>query len=147
MRSSALRNGFALLVVALTLVTAAGCGGSGQSEADKAKTQVCTSMSDIQTQIDSLKGLTFDTASISKITSSVNTIKTDLNTISDNAGKLADDTRSQVEAANEKFKEQVSTIVSQIASTATASDAQAQFQSAVTTLASAYQSAFSQVKC
>ena len=66
-----------MLAVALL---AAACGG-GQSEADKAKSQACDASSDIQAQVDTLKGLPLSSDSVDKAKAALEKINSDLDTI------------------------------------------------------------------
>ena len=67
-------------VVALALLASAGCGG-GQSAADKAKSQACDASSDIQAQVDTLKGLPLSPDSVDKAKTALQKINSDLDTI------------------------------------------------------------------
>jgi chromosome segregation ATPase len=136
----------AAVTVAVMLGATTACGSS-QSASDKAKSQVCDAKSNIQTQIDSLKSLTLSATSLQDITTSANAIKNDLKTIQAAIPKLSGDTKSQVQAANAAFESEVSSTFSSLLSTSSLSQAQTQFQSALTKLESSYASAFDQVKC
>ncbi len=63
-----------------TLV-AAGCGGSSQSSADKAKSTACAASADVKTQVAKLTGMTVGTASVDAVKKSLQAMSADLKTI------------------------------------------------------------------
>jgi Tfp pilus assembly protein PilP len=132
-----------LLLAACVLVVAA----CGESKADKAKKQVCNARSDIQTQVNKLKGLTLSTATTSEVKDSLNSIKSDLQTINDAKGDLSSELKQEVQSANQAFTSQFQSIISNLGTNLSLSSAQTQLQTALQQLASAYQSSFAKLSC
>ena len=133
-------------IVALALLVAAGCGG-GQSAADKAKSQACDASSDIQAQVDILKGLPLSTDSVDKAKTALQKINSDLDTIATAVATVKGDLGSQLKAANAAFKTQVQQISNSITSAQSLTAAATALASAGSTLSNAYQKAFANVQC
>jgi hypothetical protein len=136
-----------LVGVAMALVVTAGCGGGGQSAADKAKSQACDAVSDINTQVATLKGLPVETSSVDKAKTALKQIQTDLQTISTQAETVSGDLKSQLQTADAMFKAQVETAAQSVNSAASLSAAATAVASAGTTLQASYQQAFGSVQC
>lgn len=133
-------------IVAMVLLAAAGCGSS-QSAADKAKSQACDARSDIQTQVDTLKGLPLSTGSVDKAKTALQKINSDLDTIATAAPTVKGDLGSQLKDANAAFKTQVQQISNSITSAQSLTAAATALASAGSTLSDAYQKAFANVQC
>jgi hypothetical protein len=133
-------------IVAMAMLAAAGCGGS-QSAADKAKSQACDARSDIQTQVDTLKGLPLSPDSVDKAKTALQKINSDLDTIATAAPTVKGDLGSQLKDANAAFKAHVQQISGSIASAQSLTAAATALASAGSTLGNAYQKAFSNVQC
>ena len=71
---------------------------------DKAKSQACDAISDMKTQITTLKGLPLATSSVDTAKTALQAIQTDLKTISDAAPTVGGDVKSQLQTANATFK-------------------------------------------
>src|SRR5262245_53255329 len=125
LRRAAALSGFCLLLLA-SLVLAA----CGESKEDKAMKSVCSARSDINNQINTLKNLPVSTSSISKAQDSLKAIGSDLSKIKDAQGDLKGDRKSQIQAANEKFTSQVKSIVDNVTSNLSLSNAKSQLTSA-----------------
>jgi hypothetical protein len=136
-----------IVVIVLASVAATGCGDSGQSEADQAKSQACDASSDIKAQIATLKNLPLSTSSVDTAKTSLQKIDEDTKTISDAAPKLSDDLRSQLETANATFKTQVQQATDAVTSADSLSAAATAIVDASGTLQAAYQKAFADVGC
>jgi len=135
-------------IIAIVLAAAAtGCGGSGQSEADKAKSQACDASADIKAQISTLKNLPLATSSVDTAKTSLQKIDEDVKTISDAGPKLSDDLRSQLETANAEFKTQVQEATDSVTSAESLSAAATAIANAGSTLQAGYQKAFADVPC
>ena len=134
-------------VVALALLAAAGCGGSSQSAADKAKSQACDASSDIQAQVDTLKGLPLSSDSVDKAKAALQKINSDLDTIATAAPTVKGDLGSQLKAANAAFKTQVQQVADSITSAQSLTAAATALASAGSTLSNSYQQAFANVQC
>ena len=136
----------ALIAVGLLALLASGCGGSS-SKADKAKSQACDARSDIQKQVDTIKGLPLAASSIDTAKTAVTAITTDLKTIQNSAPDVKGDLKGQLEQANSTFKSSVDSIVQSISSSSSAATVAAALATAGTQLEAAYKAAFSGVKC
>jgi hypothetical protein len=142
-----MRRSASIIVIVLATVAATGCGGSGQSEADKAKSQVCDASSDIKAQITTLTNLPLSTSSVDTAKTSLQKIDTDLKTISDATPKVADDLRSELEAANATFTTEVQQATEAITSAQSLSGAATAVAAAGSTLQASYEKAFANVSC
>jgi hypothetical protein len=138
-----MRRAIALALSAASLLLAA----CGESDEDKAKTQVCDARADIKKHVDDLNGLTITSASVDEIQQDLQAIGDDLTKISDAQGDLAPDRKEQVEAANKAFRSEVQATAKRVVSGLTAGDAQAQLESAVGALVTGYKKAFAPVDC
>jgi hypothetical protein len=135
-----------IAILATALLAAAGCGG-GQSAADKAKSQACDASSDIQAQVDTLKGLQLSPDSVDKAKTALQKINSDLDTIATAAPTVKGDLGGQLKSANAAFKTQVQQIANSITSAQSLTAAATALASAGSTLSSAYQKAFANVQC
>jgi Tfp pilus assembly protein PilP len=133
-----------IMLLATSLVVAAGCG---ESKEDKAKNQVCSAKSDIQTQVNKLKGMTLTSASTNQVKDGLNSIKSDLQKISDAQSDLNSERKQEIQAANKAFTSQFQSIVSDLGTNLSLANAQTQLQTALQQLASAYQQSFAKVNC
>lgn len=134
-----------ILILLASALFVAACGG--QSKADKAKSQVCDARADIQTQVKKLQGLTPATVTVNGVKDSLTAIQNDLKKIADAQSNLNGDRKQQVQSANEQFKSQFQSIVSNFGTGLSASDAKSQLQSALQQLAGAYEKSFAKVDC
>ena len=133
--------------LALMLSAALGLAACGESDQEKAQQQVCDARADISKQVDEIKALTPATATVDGVRQNVNAIQDDLKDIVNAQDTLSDDRRQQVKAATDQFTQQLSSIVQQALRSLSLSDAQAQLQSAVSDLASAYSSSLGKIDC
>jgi valyl-tRNA synthetase len=141
------RNRLALVLLLPVLALTVAVSGCGSSKSDKAKKQVCDASADIQKQVKSLQGLTLSTATTSQVKDSLNAISSDLSKITDAQGDLNDERKKQVQSANQQFTSEVKSVVSNLGTNLSLSNAQAQLTKAFQQLASAYQKTFAQVDC
>jgi hypothetical protein len=135
-----------IAVVGLALLAATGCGSS-QSAADSAKSKACNAVTDIKTQITTLKGLTLSTSSVDTAKTALQQIQADLQTISTQAPTVKGGLKSQLETANATFKSDVQRIAQSVTSAQSLSSAATAISTAGKTLATSYQQAFGNVKC
>jgi len=95
----------------LALATAAGCtlalGACGESEAEKAKAQVCKSKTEINKQIETLKNLPVSTSALETANDSFQAILEELGKIKEAAPKLESSLKNPVEQAQASFKSEV----------------------------------------
>jgi chromosome segregation ATPase len=139
-------RGLGLLVAGLLLVaaTAAGCG---ESDAEKAQTQVCDARADLKQQVDDLAALTPATATADGVEENLNAIEDDLNEIKDAQPDLDEERKQEVESATQAFTSEVEAVAGNLGSDLSLSGAEAQLQAAGQQLASSYQQAFAQIDC
>ncbi len=133
-------------VAALALLAASGCGSS-QSASDKAKSQACSAISDIKTQVTTLKGLPLSTSSVDTAKTALQKIDANLKTIQNAAPTVKGDLKNQLQAANATFKTQVQQITQSITSASSLTSAATALTTAGTKLQASYQQAFASVKC
>ena len=93
--------------------TAVGCG---ESDAEKAQTQVCDARADAKQQVDSLAGLTVTTATVDGVRESLDAIKEDVNQIVDAQGDLNEERKQQVESATQEFTSELEAVAGGLAS-------------------------------
>ena len=143
-RRGMLRSG--VLVAALLLIGAA-VGGCGESDEDKAQTQVCDARADLKTQIDDLTALTPATATADGVEENLTAIEDDLKQMKDAQGDLNDDRKQEVESATQEFSSEVEAVANDLTSDLSLSGAQAKLETAGKQLASSYQQTFAQIDC
>jgi hypothetical protein len=134
------------LVVGLLLI-AATAFGCGESDAEKAQTQVCDARTDLQKQVDDLAALTPATATVDGVKANVSAIGNDLNQIKDAQGDLNEERKQQVESATQAFAAEVKTVAADLRSDLSLGGAQAKLQAAGQQLASSYQQTFAKIDC
>ncbi len=134
----------ALLLVVLGALTLSACGESKQ---DKAKKQVCSARSDIQKQVDTLKGLTLGASTLTDVKDGVSAIEKDLKTIKDAQPNLDSKRKQQVQDATDAFTKQLGTIVQDALGNLSLSNASAQLKTATTQLEDAFKQALAPVDC
>ena len=124
--SRARRLSLGLLVASLLVAaTAVGCG---ESDADKAQTQVCDARADLNTQVDKLASLTATTATVDAVSGALDAIKNDLEQIADAQGDLNDERKQEVESANQQFSAQLEAVASGLGSNLSVSGAKARWR-------------------
>lgn len=136
-----------LLLLVIALVPALGLAACGQSAADKAKSQVCSARADISKQIDYLKGLTLQTATTTGVKNSLKAIGDDLTKIKDAQPQLSSERKQQVQSANQAFRTELESVVNNIGTNLSISNAGAQLKTAVQQLAQSYQQTFAAINC
>jgi len=134
-----------LLLSALLL--GIGLAACGQSDEEKAKSDVCDARADIQKNVKELQGLTLGTATVDKVRSNVDAIKSDLSKIADAQGKLSDSQRKQIEQANETFKSKVQALAGDVGKSVSIQDAVTRLKSDFADLAATYQQSFARFDC
>jgi hypothetical protein len=119
----------------------------GESAQEKAKAEVCKARADISHQINMLTSLTASTISPTAVKTGVEAVANDLSTIKKAQGNLAPARKEQVQAATHTFETQLSTILTGITSNLSLSNAEAQFKSALSQLATSYKSTLGPINC
>ena len=135
------------LLVAGLLLIAATALGCGESDEEKAQTQVCDARADLKTQIDDLAGLTLATATVDGVKKNLDAIEDDLKQIKDAQGDLNEERKQEVESATEQFTSELEGIASGLTSDLSLSGAKAELETAGKQLASSYQQTFAQIDC
>jgi Tfp pilus assembly protein PilP len=131
----------ALLVGVIAL---AGCGESAQA---KAKKQVCNARNDIARQIATLQKLTINAAAATTAKASFEAIGKDVTQIKNVQKSLDTARRKEVETATHDFVTRVNAIAAGLSSNTSISNAEAQFKSALSQLATAYSQSLGAVNC
>jgi uncharacterized protein YjbJ (UPF0337 family) len=131
-------------ILMATALIAAACG---ESQADKATSQVCDARADISKQIDELKGLTLATATVDGVRANLTAIRNDLGKIKDAQGDLNSERKQQVQGANQQFGAQVTAIAQNVGSSLSLKDAGTQVKQAGTQLADSYAQTLGKVDC
>jgi outer membrane lipopolysaccharide assembly protein LptE/RlpB len=134
----------AVLLASLALV-AAGCGGD--SDQERAQSQVCDARADIQKSIDSLRDLTLSTATADGIRQQLEGIRKELGTIRDAQGDLSADRRNQLQKANDQFADTIKNVAQTVLRSTSAQDASATVEQAADQLESTYKSTLSPIDC
>jgi outer membrane lipopolysaccharide assembly protein LptE/RlpB len=134
----------AVLLASLALV-AAGCGGD--SDQERAQSQVCDARADIQKSIDSLRDLTLSTATADGLRQQLEGIRKELGTIRDAQGDLSADRRNQLQKANDQFADTIKNVAQTVLRSTSAQDASATVEQAADQLESTYKSTLSPIDC
>lgn len=134
----------AALAVLLALAVSA-CGGDSAEE--KAQASVCDARAGISKQVESLQDLTLTTATTNQIRDSLTAIGDDLTKIKNVQADLSDERKDQVQDANQAFETEVRSIVSNLGTSTSLSDAQAKLDDALNQLATAYKDTFAKIDC
>lgn len=140
------RSSFTILVAALVLGAGTACGGESASE--KAKSEICDASSDIQTQINNLKGMNAGTATLEDVNTSLTAIKNAGSTIGDAIPDLDGNSKLQLQTADETFALSIqSTLLPLFSKETSLAEARSQLPSAVATLASSYKQTYGTIGC
>jgi hypothetical protein len=91
--------------------------------------------------------LTISTATVDGVTSNLQAIRTDLGKITDAQSDLSDDRKKQVQAANQAFEEQVTSLVKNVGKSLSLAEAESQLRSALAQLADSYKQTLGQIDC
>jgi hypothetical protein len=138
----------ALAAVILTAaLVAAGCGGSSQSSADKAKSTACGASADIKTQVAKLKGMTVGTASVDEAKKALQAISADLKTIGTQAPQIKGGLKGQLETANAAFSTALQQVKASITSAGSLTGAATAIATAGSALSASYEQAFAGLSC
>ena len=133
-------------VLAIAIVAFAACG-DGESEQDRAQNQVCDARADIQKQLDQLRGLTLETATLDGIKQPLNAMKNDVAQIRDAQSQLNDQRRQQVEQASKSFGSQVESALEALGTRQSLSGALTELQNSLVELRDDYQTALAPIDC
>jgi uncharacterized protein YgfB (UPF0149 family) len=131
-------------ILATGALVVAGCG---ESDEDKAKTQVCDARADLKEQVDELANLSLANATVDGVKGNLNAIQNDLQKMTDAQGDLDDTRKQEVEQATQQFMSEVKSIVTSLGSTTSLNSAANQFETAFQKLATSYEKSFSKIDC
>jgi hypothetical protein len=134
----------AIAALVAGLLALAGCGESAQANAKK---QVCAARGDLVRQITTLSGLTLTSSSANAAKASFEAIGRDVTELKDAQPKLGSPLKAEVETATHDFVTQVNSIASGLTSKLSPSNAEAQFKSALSRLAGAYNQTLAPIGC
>jgi Tfp pilus assembly protein PilP len=137
------RSASAIALLCSVLVFAA-CGESAQ---EKAKAQVCNARADISKQISTLRSLTLSTSSVTEAKTSLEAISADLTKIKDAQANLDPARKQQIETATHNFETQLTTIVNNLTSSLSLTNASGEVKSAVTQLTTSFKQTLAPVNC
>lgn len=133
-----------LLLAVLAVFALSGCG---ESKEDKALASVCTSKADIEKQVNTLKSLVVSPETTDQMQKAATAIAKDLQAIEAQMPALKSSVRSQVQAANAKFKSDLASISLEIADSISVKDGKVQASKSYAELEDAYKQAYSSLKC
>jgi hypothetical protein len=136
-----------LLALVSALLVGLALAACGESDQEKAKNNVCDARADIEKNVKELQGLTIGTATVDKVKSNLDGIKTGLADIADARANLNDADKQKVQKANETFKSQLQSLVSDLGTSTSLQDAAQQLKTDIAGLASAYQETLGPVDC
>lgn len=136
-----------LMLSAIALGLGLGLAACGESDEDKAKSEVCDARDDIRTQVRELQDLTLGTATVDKVRAHLDAIGKDLQKIADAQGQLSDSDRARVKDANQEFKSELSSLAEDIGKSVSIEDAAKQLKSDFADLAKTYEQALAPLDC
>jgi hypothetical protein len=128
----------------LSSVLLSACGESAQQ---KASAQVCGARTDISKQINTLNALGLSANLPSQVKSGVEAIANDITKIKNEQGNLEPARRKQVQTATHTFETRLNSILTGLTSNLSLSNAEAQFKSALSDLATSYKQTLASVDC
>jgi hypothetical protein len=135
------------IAVVVLLLVAGSAIGCGESDEEKAQSDVCDARADIQKRVNNLAGLTVSTATVEGVQDDLQGIQDDLKKIADAQADLNDERKQEVESANREFTSQLEAIGRDLGSNLSLSGAEAKLRSAAQQLASSYRQTFAKVDC
>jgi hypothetical protein len=140
-----------LAALALSVAVLAACG---ESEAEKAKAEVCAARKVISNEIKKLQGLTISTSAIDEAKTGFETIGKELKKIKNAQPKLEGSRKEEVQAATKSFESSLSSIASSVTSNLSSGSIESalvsagpKLKTAVNTLASDYAQALGPISC
>ncbi len=143
----AVRARFASVATALLMLVTMIATGCGESEEDQAQQDVCAARDDLHHQVEDLTALTPSTASVQVVQEKLTAIRDDLKKIGDARANLSDDRRQEVDNANKEFVSQLDTIVKDLGTSLSVSEAGTKLKEAAQQLGTAYEQTFAKIDC
>jgi hypothetical protein len=137
---------------ALALTVVAACafalGACGESEAEKAKAQVCKSKTEINKQIETLKNLPVSSGALETASNSFQAILKELDKMKEAAPKLESSLKAPVEQAQASFKNEVAKLtVEAIKGGVSSGNLQATLKTSVEKLLTSYKTSIETIPC
>jgi formate-dependent nitrite reductase cytochrome c552 subunit len=146
-----LRRASAVAVLLFVPLGLAACGESSEEKADK---QVCSGVSEIQTQIKKLETLPISASFPTEAKASVEAIDKSVSKIKEAAPKISSARKEEIESANKAFQTEIASITASVVSATKSSNLEAalkgaepRIKAALSTLSSDYKKAFEALKC
>jgi len=136
-------------VIAAALALSA-CGGSDDEETPQQQTaaqKACAARTDIQKQVDTLKGLTAATATTEIITTSVAAIRSDLTEFKSAQQDLSKQRKEAFQSANQSFTSEVETIAKTLGRSLALGDAKTALTTAAQQLEASYKKTLAPLDC
>jgi hypothetical protein len=140
--------------VAVLLSAVLGLAACGESSEEKAAKAICSSVTEIKTQLTKLQSLTISSNFPAEAKSSVEAIGKSIDKIKETEPKLSSAQKEQVEAANKAFATEIATITAAVVSASKSSSLQAglksaepQIKASLETLVTDYKKVFESAKC
>lgn len=143
LRSRRLIAGIPVLLLTLAIALA-GCGESKQEQAAKS---VCSARSDIKSRIGTLRTLTPSIATLPQVKTEVTAIVDDLKQIQGAQGDLAPARKQQVQQATQTFEQQLKSVLSNLTSSLSLTNASSQLEAALRQLETSYTQALAPIEC
>lgn len=143
LRSRSLIASTSVLLAALAIPLA----GCGESKEEKAQKSVCSAKSDINSRIATLKTITPSVATLPQIKTEVTAIADDLKKIDSARGDLEPARKQQVQQATQTFEQQLESVLSNLKSSFSLTNAASQLESALRQLEASYAQALKPIEC
>jgi len=143
LRSRGLIASASVLLAALAIPLA----GCGESKQEKAQKSVCSAKSDINSRIATLKTVTPSVATLPQIKTEVTAIADDLKKIDSARGDLEPARKQQVQQATQTFEQQLKSVLSNLTSSFSLTNAASQLESALRQLEASYAQALAPIEC
>lgn len=136
------------LSAAVLAALALGGAACGESEAEKAKAQVCKARTEIDKSVESLKNLPLSTGALTTVKTDLETITKELGTIKEAEPKLDSSIRGNVESATNTFKSEVTNLFTEaIAGGVSSGNIGSALKSSVTKLVDSYKATIASISC
>jgi flagellar basal body-associated protein FliL len=118
-----------------------------ESKEEKALQAVCGARQDIKAKVVSLATTTPQTFTLEKFKSDVTGITDDLETIKTNEAKLKPNRKQEIQAANEQFKDALTTTITGLGTSISVKNAKTKFAEAGQELITSYKNTLEPVDC
>lgn len=142
-RSRRLIAGVSILLLTLAIPLT----GCGESKQEQAKKSVCSAKSDINSRITTLKTIAPSVATLPQIKTEVTAIVDDLKRIKGAQGDLEPARKQKVEQATQTFEQQLKSVLSNLTSSFSLTNAGSQLEAALRQLATSYSQALAPIQC